>query len=48
MFISNTEIHIYMPKASITESLKTIWLNKLTSTHPNIKFEISALEDFIK
>jgi hypothetical protein len=48
MFITNAEIHIYMPKSNITESIKATWLSKLTSTNPNIKFEIKALEDFLK
>ncbi|CAN1563860.1 hypothetical protein MCETHM1_02793 [Flavobacteriaceae bacterium] len=48
MFITNAEIHIYMPKANITESLKTSWMNKLNIIDPKIKFEIKALEDFIK
>jgi hypothetical protein len=48
MFITNAEIHIYMPKANITESLKTTWMNKLNTVDPKIKFEIKALEDFIQ
>lgn len=40
-------VHVYMPKANITETLKMTWMNKLTTTHPGIKFEIKALEDFI-
>ena len=48
MFITNAEIHIYMPKANITESLKTTWLNKLNTVAPNINFEIKALEDFVQ
>ena len=47
MFMSNAEIHIYMPKANITEALKTSWMNKLNTIDPKIKFEIKALEDFI-
>jgi hypothetical protein len=37
-----------MPKANITEALKTTWMNKLNTVNPKIKFEIKALEDFIK
>ena len=48
MFISNAEIHIYMPKVNITEALKTSWMNKLNTIDPKIKFEIKALEDFIQ
>ena len=48
MRITNAEIHIYMPKANITESLKTTWMNKLNTVDPKIKFEIKALEDFIQ
>lgn len=48
MFLTNAEIHIYMPKANITEALKTSWMNKLNTIDPKIKFEIKALEDFIK
>ena len=47
MFITNAEIHIYMPKANITESLKTTWFNKLNTVNPKIKFEIKTLEEFI-
>ena len=48
MFISDAEIHIYMPKANITENLQKIWLPKLNTVDPKIKFEIKALEDYIK
>ena len=48
MKITNAEIHIYMPKANITASLKTTWMNKLNTVNPKIKFEIKALEDFIQ
>ncbi|WP_092441078.1 hypothetical protein [Williamwhitmania taraxaci] len=48
MFITNAEIHIYMPKANITPELKAIWMNKLNTVNPKIKFEIKALEDFIQ
>lgn len=48
MFIQNAEIHIYMPKANITEALKNTWMNKLNTVNPKIKFEIKALEDFVK
>lgn len=48
MFITNAEIHIYMPKANITEALKATWMNKLNTVNPKIKFEIKALEDFIQ
>jgi hypothetical protein len=48
MFITNAEIHVYMPKANITEALKTTWMNKLNTVNPKIKFEIKALEDFIQ
>ena len=48
MFMTNAEIHIYMPKANITEALKTSWMNKLNTIGTKIKFEIKALEDFIQ
>jgi hypothetical protein len=48
MFITNAEIHIYMPKANITEALKTSWMNKLNTIDTKVKFEIKALEDFIQ
>jgi hypothetical protein len=48
MFITNAEIHIYMPKENITDALKIDWLNKLNTTNPKIKFEIKSLEDYIK
>jgi len=48
MFVTNAEIHIYMPKENITDALKTEWLNKLNTTNPKIKFEIKSLEDYIK
>lgn len=48
MKISNAEIHIYMPKENITDELKISWLNKLSTINPKIKFEIKALEEFIK
>ena len=48
MFITNAEIHIYMPKANITDALKTSWMNKLNTIDSKIKFEVKALEDFIQ
>ncbi|BDE82450.1 hypothetical protein CE91St14_14780 [Porphyromonas somerae] len=48
MFINNAEVHIYMPKANITSVLKKEWITKLNVVYPKIKFEIIALEDFIK
>jgi hypothetical protein len=48
MFIQNAEIHIYMPKENITDALTSIWLNKLNTVNPKIKFEIKSLEDFVK
>jgi hypothetical protein len=48
MKMTNAEIHIYMPKANITDALKTTWMNKLNTVDPKIKFEIKALEDFIQ
>jgi hypothetical protein len=48
IFIENTEIHIYMPRENITESLKTEWLNKLNVENSKIKFEIKSLEEYIK
>ncbi len=47
MFITNAKIDVYMPKASITPTLKTEWMNKLNTVDPDITFEIKALEDFI-
>jgi hypothetical protein len=48
IFYNNAEVHIYMPKENITNTLKTEWLSKLSTSRPGIKFEINALEDFIK
>lgn len=48
MIISEAEIHIYMPKENITPELKATWMDKLKISNPNIKFEINALEDFVK
>lgn len=48
MVMQNAEIHIYMPKENITETLKTNWMNKLNTVDSKIKFEIKALEDFIQ
>jgi hypothetical protein len=48
MVITNAEIHIYMPKANITDALKTTWMNKLNTVNQKIKFEIKVLEDFIQ
>lgn len=48
MFIKNAEVHIYMPKANITPALKNQWMNKLGTVNPKIRFEIKALEDFVK
>jgi len=42
------EIHIYMPKDKFTQSIANSWKNTLESLHPQIKFEISTLEKFIK
>ena len=42
------ELHIYMKKSDITPQLKSEWLEKLNKDYPQIKFEIRALEDFIK
>jgi len=41
------KIDVYMPKANITPTLKTEWMNKLKTVDPDITFEIKALEDFI-
>ncbi len=46
--MTNAEIHIYMPKANITDALKASWMNKLNTIDSKIKFEIKALEDFIQ
>src|SRR5690606_28466724 len=48
IFYNKAEIHIYMPKENLTQALKTEWLNKLSTEHPTIKFEINSLEDFVK
>jgi hypothetical protein len=45
---NKAELHIYMLKENITPTLKTEWLNKLNSVEPKIKYEINAIEDFIK
>lgn len=37
-----------MPKINITPASKTTWMTKLNSLNTEIKFEIKALEDFIK
>ena len=47
MFITNAEIHIYMPKTNITPELTTTWMSVLKSENPKIKFEIKALENFL-
>ena len=47
MFISDAKIHIYMPKANVTPTLKTQWMNKLNTDYPDIGFEIKAIEDFV-
>ncbi len=47
MFIENAEIHIYIKKSNITQSLRTQWLNKLNTDYPDIRFEIKAIEDFV-
>lgn len=44
----SAEVHIYMPKGHITEKLKSEWLKELNTVHPDIKFAIYNLEDFIK
>ena len=44
----SAEVHIYMPKGHITEKLKSEWLKELNTVHPDIKFEIYNLEDYIK
>jgi len=46
MFIKKAEINIYVLKENI--SIKENWLSILNKKHPNIKFEIYTLEDFIK
>lgn len=48
MFITNAEVHIYMPKENITDALNNKWLSKLNSINPRIKFEIKSLDEFIK
>jgi hypothetical protein len=48
MFITNAEVHIYMPKENITDALNNKWLSKLNSINPKIKFEINTIENFIK
>jgi len=48
MFVKNAEVNIYMPKANITPALKDQWMNKLRTVNPKIRFEIKALEDFVK
>lgn len=47
MFITDAKIHIYMPKANVTPTLKTQWMNKLNTDYPDIDFEIKMIEDFI-
>jgi hypothetical protein len=48
MFITNAEVHIYMPKENITDALETEWLSKLNYINPKIRFEIKSLDEFIK
>ena len=48
MFFEKAEIHIYMPKENITSTLSSEWINKLNTVDKNIRFEIRALEEFIK
>lgn len=45
---SKVEVHIYMPQANITPELESDWFGKLAAERPNIKFEIKAIEDYIK
>src|SRR5699024_3002232 len=42
------EIHIYMPKINTTSELKLNWMSELNKINPKIKFEIRALEEYIK
>lgn len=45
---SKAEIHIYMKEVNITQELKNDWISTLSKAHPNIKFQINSLEDFVK
>ena len=42
------ELHIYMPKENITETLRNDWLRKLKQYNPNIDYHIDTIENFIK
>ena len=46
----SAEIHIYMPRENITDDLLKTWQKELSkkTRETGIKFEIRALEDFIK
>ncbi len=45
---TNPEIHIYMPKNVYSQSLASSWKSTLEALHPEIKFEINILENYIK
>lgn len=47
VFYNKAEIHIYMPIQNLTPTVKTQWMNKLSSEVPDIEFKINALEDFV-
>jgi hypothetical protein len=42
------EIHIYFPKEKFTNALKNTWGKVLKELHPEIDFNLSSLEEFIK
>ncbi|RKF03596.1 hypothetical protein C8N26_1986 [Tenacibaculum lutimaris] len=42
------EIHIYFPKEKFTDVLKNTWGKVLKQKHPEIKFNLSSLEEYIK
>ncbi|HMQ87946.1 MAG TPA: polymorphic toxin-type HINT domain-containing protein [Flavilitoribacter sp.] len=45
---TSPEIHIYMPKNVYSQSLASSWKSTLEGLHPEIKFEINILENYIK
>lgn len=44
---NRAELHIYVPEENLSE-IRAKWLNTLRERHPEINFEMSSIEDFIK
>jgi Pretoxin HINT domain len=45
---THPEIHIYIPKDLYSPTLATTWKRELELLHPEIKFELNFLENYIK